>query len=75
MKKSLQKRQVVYSIIIAVLLVLVIARLYMPTWLKNHANQVLDNLPDYHGQVSDVDVHLYRGAYRVTGLKNVAPNQ
>ena len=34
-------------------------------------NDVLDDMGNYHGEVRDVDVHLYRGAYVIHDLKIV----
>ena len=44
-------------------------RLYLPTWLKNHANEVLAEIPGYHGSIQDVDVSLWRGAYVAENLQ------
>ncbi len=52
-----------------VILVLLIAfRIYLPTLVKNHVNEVLAEIPGYYGQVDDIDIALIRGAYVVHGL-------
>jgi hypothetical protein len=48
---------------------LVGARLYLPIWLKDYVNQQLNAIPGYQGSVDDIEVHLYRGAYVIEGLK------
>jgi len=43
-------------------------RLYLPTWVKNYSNRVLDKIPGYHGHIDDVRIHLWRSAYSIIGL-------
>jgi len=61
-----KKKKVIIPLII--LLVLVAARLYLPTWVKGYINDVLADIPGYYGQVDDVDLSLYRGAYTIKGM-------
>ena len=57
-----------YKILIAIVAILVIARLALPTIVKNYLNKMLADLDGYTGHVEDVDLALYRGAYRVDSL-------
>ncbi len=57
-----------WLIILAVLILLLLVRMYLPHYVKQFINKTLANIPDYYGQVSDVDIALYRGAYRIEGL-------
>lgn len=50
---------------------LVGARLYLNVWLPDYVNHVLDDMNGYHGSVADIDIALYRGAYRIHQLKVV----
>lgn len=52
----------------AIVLLLVILDIALPYLLRNYLNEKLANMGDYSGQVSDVDVALWRGAYRINGL-------
>jgi uncharacterized protein YhdP len=52
--------------IVAVLLVA--ARLALPSFLKDQVNKRLMALPSYDGHVDDLDVALWRGAYRLRGV-------
>jgi len=61
-----KKKKVLIPLII--LLVLIAARLYLPTWVKGYINEVLADIPGYYGQVDDVDLSLYRGAYTIKGM-------
>lgn len=50
---------------------LVAARFALPHIIKNQINRQLANLEGYDGHVEDVDVALWRGAYRIEGVKIV----
>ena len=71
--KTVQKRHLLRSALIALATVLIIgliaARLYLPVWVKDYANETLNNIKGYSGSIADVDIHLYRGAYTIHGLK------
>ncbi len=56
-------------IILGVLLgVLLVARIALPFFVKNYINKTLNELPGYSGSVKDVDIALWRGAYRIEGI-------
>lgn len=44
-------------------------RAYLPIYLEDYVNDVLNNIGDYKGQVEDIDVSLLRGAYQIEGLR------
>ena len=46
-------------------------RLALPGWITDFLNAKLDRMGDYHGSVTDVDLHLWRGAYSIDGLRIV----
>lgn len=50
------------------LVVLVVLRLYLSTWLLDYVNQVLANIPGYRGSVESINIDLYRSAYRLNKL-------
>lgn len=54
--------------LLLLLVVFIGFRLYLPTLVKNHVNQVLNDLPGYQGSVADIDIALIRGAYVVNDL-------
>jgi hypothetical protein len=57
-------------IILTVIAILVVARLCLPSVVKYYANQTLQNdIEGYTGSIQDVDIHLYRGAYAIDGLR------
>jgi len=61
-----KKKRYVIPIILVVLLIAF--RIYLPTLVKNYINKVLADIPGYYGQVADIDISLYRGAYVIDGL-------
>jgi hypothetical protein len=54
-----------------VVVLLVAARVALPYVLKDEVNKRLMALPHYDGQVEDVDLALWRGAYRIKGVRLV----
>jgi hypothetical protein len=57
-----------YTVPIIILIVLIAARIYLPYWVKDYVNEVLADIPGYYGQVEDIDISLYRGAYVIKGM-------
>lgn len=55
--------------IILLAIALIAGRLYLPIWLTDYVNKTLNNIPGYRGSVQSIDVHLYRGAYSIRGLR------
>lgn len=54
------------AIAFATLVVLgVVARLAMPTFVEWYVNRVLSSAPVYQGRIGGVEVHLWRGAYSI----------
>ncbi len=59
------------KISIAIILVLVVIRLILPTVVLRYVNKSLSELDEYYGHVEDIDLHLYRGAYEIKEIKIV----
>ena len=57
-----------YKIIIVIIILLVGIRIALPFIVKKYLNNLLANIEGYTGQVEDVDLALYRGAYRIDSL-------
>lgn len=57
-----------HSIIAGVILLLFILRLLLPGMVLHYANRSLENLDGYYGQVQDIDIAFYRGAYQLDDL-------
>lgn len=54
-----------------VVVALIGVRLALPGCITDFLNAKLDRMGDYHGGVEDVDLHLWRGAYSIDGLRIV----
>ena len=52
-------------------LLLAAARAALPSLVKDTVNRKLMALPAYDGHVDDVDLALWRGAYRIDGIRIV----
>ncbi|SHJ11019.1 protein of unknown function [Aquimarina spongiae] len=66
-KKAFTKRKlVVITVIIAV--ILIVGRLLLPFYVKEYVNEVLADIPGYHGQVEGINICLLRGAYEIEYL-------
>lgn len=57
-----------YTVPIIILILLIAGRIYLPYWVKDYVNEVLADIPGYYGQVEDIDMALYRGAYVIEGM-------
>lgn len=55
----------------SLILLLVALQLALPYLVRDYLNEKLADMGDYRGQVSDVDLAWWRGAYTVNGLKIV----
>jgi hypothetical protein len=54
---------------LVLILLLSVARLAAPTVLQWYVNRTLDQSPLYDGEIGDVDLHLYRGAYSIENVR------
>jgi hypothetical protein len=62
------RRRLLLRTIVGLAVLLVIVRLLLPWLLARAINDRLGSLPLHQGVVDDVDLHLFRGAYRIHGL-------
>lgn len=60
------RKRIMISLVIIVLLI--VARLILPYFVTRYVNKVLNDIPGYVGHVDDIDLRLWRGAYRIHGL-------
>ena len=65
----MRKRHFLLGFIGLLLIVLIVARIYLNGWLLDYVNGALSNIKGYQGSVESIDIALYRGAYRINGLK------
>lgn len=58
-----------WAIPIAIIALLIVARLLLPYFVTNYVNKVLSEIEGYQGSIEGVDISLYRGAYAINNLK------
>lgn len=56
------------KIVLIVIAVLVIIRLILPSVVLRLANNSLEKLEGYHGHIDDIDIALFRGAYKIDSI-------
>ncbi|MES2590587.1 MAG: DUF748 domain-containing protein [Bacteroidota bacterium] len=64
-KKNKRKK---LRIILTILALLVIIRLILPYIVLHYANKALANINGYYGHIEDIDLAIYRGAYKIKDL-------
>jgi len=52
-----------------IIVVLIGIRIALPYIIKDYVNRQLNNIPDYRGSIEDIDLHIYKGAYVIEGIK------
>lgn len=57
--------------LLLIIVLLVVIRAALPYMVRHYLNARMDHMGDYHGQIADIDLHVWRGAYTVDGLKIV----
>ena len=65
-KRAYKKKR--YAVPVSIIAFLILLRLLLPYAVKNYVNNVLAEIPGYYGQVDDIDLALWRGAYVIHGL-------
>ncbi|MCX4066443.1 DUF748 domain-containing protein [Pseudomonas sp. S1Bt30] len=57
--------------IAGLVVVLIALNIALPYLVRNYLNDKLANMGEYRGEIADVDLALWRGAYRINGLQIV----
>lgn len=68
--KSIHRSRIFWFLVVLAL-VLVVMRIMLPFWVRDYVNKTLSELDDYRGHVEDVDLALWRGAYKIREIKIV----
>lgn len=63
-----RKKRKTLIIILSVIVLLVIIRLILPRVVLHYANKTLSELDGYYGHIYDIDLAIYRGAYKVDSI-------
>lgn len=62
--------------LLALALLLLVARLLLPSSIHHYLDQRIQHMGPYHGSMGDIDLHIWRGSYTIKDLrieKNDAP--
>ncbi|WP_194852434.1 DUF748 domain-containing protein [Nonlabens antarcticus] len=65
-KPFYKKKKIIVPFVI--ILILIAGRVYLPYYIRDKLNETLADIPGYYGQVDDVGISLWRGAYQLNGL-------
>lgn len=57
-----------WKVIAIVIVILVIFRLLLPSIILRYCNKSLTEMHGYYGHIEDIDVALYRGAYKINSM-------
>src|SRR5688572_20334110 len=57
-----------WKIILIVIIALILIRLALPYVILHYANRTLETMDGYYGQVEDIDLSIYRGAYQINDI-------
>lgn len=55
-------------VVLSLVVFLVIARLALPYVVLHYANRTLENMNGYRGHIDDIDIALFRGAYKIDSI-------
>ena len=55
--------------LLGVILLLLVIRALLPYAVKHYLNARMDRMGEYHGQIADISLHLWRGGYTINGLR------
>jgi hypothetical protein len=62
--KQIWRRWWFWVVVVLVIAVLVV-RAMLPIWVRDYVNRKLSEIPDYRGHVAEIDINLWRGAYKI----------
>src|SRR5687768_6397968 len=62
------KRKRMMRIVLIVIAILIVIRLILPYVVLRYVNNSLASMEGYYGHVEDIDISLYRGAYKVKDI-------
>lgn len=66
--KTLFRSKILWVVVILAV-ALIVVRAMLPIWVRDYVNRKLSEIEGYRGHVAEVDIHLWRGAYTIRGVK------
>jgi hypothetical protein len=55
--------------LVALLIILVAARMALPSFVRYYVNRTIDQSPLYEGKIGQIEIHLWRGAYSIDDVR------
>jgi hypothetical protein len=68
-QKRRRRWRVVVSVMLLLILIAAAGRAMLPRAVKSYVNRTLDRNPMYAGSIENIEIHLWRGAYSIEGVK------
>lgn len=56
-------------VLVILVVALIVVRAMLPIWVRDYVNRKLSEIEGYRGHITEVDIHLWRGAYSIRGIK------
>ncbi|MDQ6622643.1 MAG: DUF748 domain-containing protein [Verrucomicrobiota bacterium] len=66
--KAIYRSKLLWLVIVLLAAVLVV-RAMLPIWVRDYVNRKLSEIDGYRGHVTDVNIHLWRGAYTIHNVE------
>lgn len=66
--KAIYRSKILWAVVI-LLVAAIVVRALLPFWVRDYVNKKLSEIEGYRGRVAEVDIHLWRGAYSIHGVK------
>ncbi|HEY1770849.1 MAG TPA: DUF748 domain-containing protein [Chthoniobacterales bacterium] len=66
--KALHRSKLFWFLVVLAVAVIVV-HVMLPIWVRNYVNKTLDHVGEYHGHVDSIGIALWRGAYKIYGIK------
>ncbi len=57
-----------YIILAIIIALIIVVHLYLAVWVKHYVNKKMADLNGYSGSIEKIEIHLWRGAYKIDGL-------
>lgn len=57
-----------HKIIFIIICLLIVFRLFLPAIVLHYCNKSLAHMSGYYGHIEDIDISLYRGAYKINNI-------
>lgn len=67
--RKFYRSKTLWIVVVIIIALVIIVHVMLPIWVRNYVNKTLDHVGDYHGHVDNIGIALWRGAYKIRGIK------